>query len=191
LVHGKLFLFAAFFFKAEQKPFPGRIILFDLQVHDGADPGESVGKDPEQSAIAEARVRGRLDYVQKLLNLAFDKCRRFAFGPRKSLGLHFLGRIHGEHSFFGEPGKQHPDSGHVLFDRRRRGPALKDFDVCGHRDRLDVFEVLIPGAIRPGQKLLDCPVVGGSCVGVADRDRKELEEFFAGLWGGARDECGR
>jgi hypothetical protein len=25
----------------------------DLQIHDGADPGESVGKDPEQSAIAE------------------------------------------------------------------------------------------------------------------------------------------
>ena len=25
----------------------------DLQIHDGADPGESVGKDPEQSAMAE------------------------------------------------------------------------------------------------------------------------------------------
>jgi hypothetical protein len=35
--------------KAKQKPFSGRIIVFDLQVHDGADPGESIGKDPEQS----------------------------------------------------------------------------------------------------------------------------------------------
>jgi hypothetical protein len=45
-------LFAAFLFKAEQKPFARRIIVFDfeVQVHDGADPGESVGKDPEQSA---------------------------------------------------------------------------------------------------------------------------------------------
>ena len=85
------------------KPFSGRIIVFDLQVHDGADPGESVGKDPEQSAIAEAGMRGCLDRAQKLLNLAFDECRRFAFGPRKSLGLDFTGRIHGEHSFFGEP----------------------------------------------------------------------------------------
>ena len=72
----------------------------------------------------------------------------------------------------------------------RRRPALKDFDVCGDRDRFDVFEVLIPGALRPGQKLLDCPVVGGSCVGVADRNRKKFEELFAGRWAGTRDECG-
>ena len=145
MVHGKLFLLAAFLFKAEQKPFSGRIIVFDLQIHDGADPGESVSKDPKQSAIAEAGMRGCLDHVQKLLNFTFDKCRRFAFGPRKSLGLDFPGRIHGQHSFFGEPGKQHPDGGHVLFDGGRRGPALKHFDICGDRDRFDVFEVLIPG----------------------------------------------
>ena len=177
---GSSFLFAALLFKAEQKPFPGRIIVFDLQVHDGADPGESVGKDPEQSAIAEAGVRGRLDRAQKLLNFTFDKCRRFAFGPRKSLGLDFPGRIHGEHSFFGEPGKQHPDGRHVLFDRGRRGLALQRFDIRRDRDRLDVFEVLIPGALDPGQELLDRPVISGSCVSVADRDRKKLEELFSG-----------
>jgi hypothetical protein len=103
VVHGKLFLLSAFLFESEKKPFSGRIIILDLQIHDGADPGESVSKDPEQSAIAEARVRGCLDHVQKLLNLTFNKCRRFAFGPRKSLGLDFPGRIHGEHSFFGQP----------------------------------------------------------------------------------------
>ena len=58
MVDGQLFLFAALFLEAEQKPFSGRIIIFDLQVHDGADPGESVGKDPEQSAIAQTGVRG-------------------------------------------------------------------------------------------------------------------------------------
>jgi hypothetical protein len=45
-----------------------RIVVFDFEVHDGADPGESVGKDPEQSAIAQASVRGCLDRVQKRLN---------------------------------------------------------------------------------------------------------------------------
>ena len=68
----------------------------------------------------------------------------------------------------------------MLFDRGRRGLALKGFDICGDRDRLNVFEVLIPGALSPGQELLDCPVVGGSCVSVADRDRKKFEELFAG-----------
>ena len=31
--------------------------------------------------------------------------------------------------------------------------------ISGDRDRFDVFEVLIPGALRPGQELLDCPKV--------------------------------
>ena len=43
--------------------------------------------------------------------------------------------------------------------------------------------------VSPGQELLDRPVISGSCVNVADRDGKELEEFFAGRWAGARDEC--
>jgi hypothetical protein len=30
----------------------------------------------------------------------------------------------------------------------------------------------------------------GSCVIVADRDREEFEELFAGRWAGARYECG-
>jgi hypothetical protein len=76
----------------------------------------------------------------------------------------------------------------VLFDRGRRGPALKDFDVRGHRDRFNVFKVLIPSALSPGQELLDCPVVGGSCVCVADRDREKFEELFAGRWAGTRDD---
>jgi hypothetical protein len=41
--------------------------------HDGADPGESVGQDSEQSAIAEPGVRGYFDRAQKHLNLAFDE----------------------------------------------------------------------------------------------------------------------
>jgi hypothetical protein len=68
VVHGELFLFAALFLETEQKPFPGRIIVFELEVHDGVDPGESVGKDSEQSAIAEPGVSGYFDLVQKLLN---------------------------------------------------------------------------------------------------------------------------
>jgi hypothetical protein len=68
--------------------------------------------------------------------------------------------------------------------------ALKRFDIRRDRDGLDVFEVLITSAIRPRQELLDRPVVGSSGVRVADRDRKKLEELFAGGWPGAGDECG-
>jgi hypothetical protein len=47
---------------------------------------------------------------------------------------------------------------------------------------------LVTGALRPGQELLDRPIIGGSCVRVADRDRKKLEELFAGRWPGALDD---
>jgi hypothetical protein len=57
----------------------------------------------------------------------------------------------------------------VLLDRGRRSLALKDFNICRDRDRLNVFKVLIPGALRPGQEMFDCPVVGGSCVIIALR----------------------
>ena len=55
---------------------------------------------------------------------------------------------------------------------------MKDFDVCGNRDRFNVFEVLITGALGPGQELLNRPVIGGAGVSVPDRDRKKFEEFF-------------
>ena len=58
--------------------------------------------------------------------------------------------------------------------------ALKRLDVGGDRNRLNVFEVLIPGTLDPGQKLFDGPVIGGSCVSVADRDGKKFEELFPG-----------
>jgi hypothetical protein len=35
-------------------------------------------------------------------------------------------------------------------------------------------------ALSLGLKLLDCPVVGGACVSVADRDREKSEKLFAG-----------
>ena len=78
MMDGEFLFFAAFFLEPKQEPFPARIIVFDLQVHYGADPGESVGKSPKQSAIAQPGVRGWLDRVQKPLDLAFNKCQRFA-----------------------------------------------------------------------------------------------------------------
>src|SRR5271166_6366839 len=62
---GSSFSLPPFSLKAEQKPFPGRIIVFHLQGHDGTDPRERVGKDPEQSAIAETGMGGSFDRVKK------------------------------------------------------------------------------------------------------------------------------
>ena len=59
----------------------------------------------------------------------------------------------------------------MLFDGGRRGLALQRFDIRSDRDRFNVFKVLIPSALDPGQKLLDRPVIGRSCVSVPDRNR--------------------
>jgi hypothetical protein len=66
----------------------------------------------------------------------------------------------------------------VLFDCGRRGLALEDFDIRRDRDRFNVFEVLITGALGPGQELLDRPVISCPRVCVADWDGKKFKELF-------------
>jgi hypothetical protein len=68
----------------------------------------------------------------------------------------------------------------VLFDRRRRSLAWQCLDVRGYRDGLNVFELLVAGTFTPEKKLLDRPVIGSPRIGVADGNRKKLEELFAG-----------
>jgi hypothetical protein len=80
--------------------------------------------------------------------------------------------VHREHSFFGKPGKQHADGGHMLFDRGRRRPVAECFDVGRDRDP-------IPGALGRGQELLYRPVISVLRVRVADRDRKKPGELLA------------
>src|SRR5208337_4387290 len=73
--------------------------------------------DPITGQWGWKEVANRQTGYDWTFSFTFDKCRGFAFGARKSLGLDFPGRTHGQHSFFGEPREQHPDGGHVLFDR--------------------------------------------------------------------------
>ena len=48
----------------------------------------------------------------------------------------------------------------MLFDCGRRDPALKDFDIRRNCDWLNVFDILITGALIPCQELLDRHVIG-------------------------------
>jgi hypothetical protein len=57
-------------------------------------------------------MREDIDRVEQRLHLAVDERRGFAFGSREFFGLDLAGRIHREHAFLGEPGKQHSDGGH-------------------------------------------------------------------------------
>ena len=70
VMNGEFLFFAAFFFKPEQKPFAGQIVVFDLQSHDGADPGKGIGQGTKESAIAEASVREDIDRVKQRLEVS-------------------------------------------------------------------------------------------------------------------------
>ncbi len=60
----------------------------------------------------------RFDRIEYFLNFLYAERRRLAFGPRKLWCLDLAGRIDGQNAFFSQPGKQHPDRGHVLLDGR-------------------------------------------------------------------------
>ena len=73
MVDGELLSLPPFSINRSKNLFSGRIIVFDLQVHERADPGESVSKRGKQGAIAEAIVRECLDPVKKLLDFTFNE----------------------------------------------------------------------------------------------------------------------
>ena len=57
---------------------------------------------------------------------------RFSFGARKLLGFDLPSGIHGQNAFLGQPGKEHPDCGHMLLLSCRRARVL--FNVCRYRN---------------------------------------------------------
>jgi hypothetical protein len=52
-----------------------------------------------------------------------------------------------------------------------RMAAMCCLTLGGHRNGLNVFEGLVPGALGPSQELLDRPIISGPGVRVADWDR--------------------
>ena len=111
-------------------------------------------------------MRGCLDGVQKPLNFTIDESRGFAFPARKLLGFDLPGRIHGQNAFLGQPGKEHPDRGHMLLNSCRRARVL--FDVCRYRDRLNILQATKASTLAPTQELADGMIISDPRVLVAE-----------------------
>ena len=69
-------------------------------------------------------------------------------------------------TFLRQPGKEHSDRGHMLFNGCRRARML--FDVCCHCDRFNILQVPEAGALAPIQELADGMIVSDPRVFVAD-----------------------
>ena len=82
-------------------------------------------------------------------------------------------RVHGQNAFLGQPGKEHPDRGHMLLNSCRRARML--FDVRRHRDRLNILQAAKARALAPIQKLTDRMIVSDPGVLVADGNGKKFE----------------
>jgi hypothetical protein len=85
-----------------------------------------VREHPDQSAIAETNFMGAVNLLQNLLHLIGFERPRFAFGPGEPRRFNFASRVHGQDAIFRQPGKQHANGGHVLFNGRRRAWVLLD-----------------------------------------------------------------
>ena len=97
----------------------------------------------------------------------------FAFSARKLLRLDLSGRVHGQNAFLGQPGKEHPDRGHMLLNSCRRAPVL--FDIGRHRGRLNILQAAKARALAPIQKLADGMIVSDPRILVADGNGKKFE----------------
>jgi hypothetical protein len=59
-----------------------------------------------------------IDGSEDFLNFLSAERGRLAFGPREFGRLNFPGRVDRQDAFLGQPGKHHPDGGHVLGCRK-------------------------------------------------------------------------
>jgi hypothetical protein len=66
----------------------------------------------------------------------------------------------------------------MLLNSCRRARVL--FDVCRHRDRLNILQVAEAGALAPIQKLADGMIVSDSRIYVADGNGKKKETNLSG-----------
>jgi hypothetical protein len=101
--------------------------------------------------------------------------RGFAFGARKLLRFDLPGRIDDQNAFLGQPGKEHPDRGHMLLNSCRRARVL--FDLCRHRDRLNILKAAEAGALAPIQELANGMIVSDPRVLVPDGNRKKIRSI--------------
>ena len=62
----------------------------------------------------------RIDRIKHLLDFFGTERWRLAFGPREFGRFDLAGGIYSKNPFLGQPGKHHPDRGHVLLDGRSR-----------------------------------------------------------------------
>jgi hypothetical protein len=61
--------------------------------------------------------------------------------------------VHGQNTFLGQLGEEHPDRGHMLLDSCRRVRVL--FDAGSNRNRLKILQAAKAGALTPIQELAD------------------------------------
>ena len=74
----------------------------------------------------------------------------------------------------------------MLLNSCRRARVL--FDVCRHRDRLNILQAAKAGALAPIQKLADGMIISGPCVFVADGNGKKFKVSLGRLRANIGDE---
>jgi hypothetical protein len=133
MMTGDVVLLAAFFVLADPSATPLDKIVANPHLNDGADPGQAVDHDADESAVAQPkqiRLIGRLwiigrffgngDTLEQRMGLFCRQHRRFAFLERVSWTANRMGRISFDNMSGHQPVEQHAERGQVLFYGGRR-----------------------------------------------------------------------
>jgi len=177
---------AAFFVEAHPPALALRVIIRDRHADDGADPGEGVGHDADQRAIAQPDDGRGVDASQQPPRLILGQHRRLAALDHMLRPAHRMRRIDGEHLAGHQPVEQVANGGEVLFDRRLGGGRQQRLYISGDVERLDLDQADAV-AFEPGEERADRPIIGHARIPVADRRCEEFKKAARGLLAGLGD----
>jgi hypothetical protein len=162
--------------------------ILDLHGEGGADAGERINHQPDESAITQPRRRRRVDRIKQAPRLGRLEHRRLAAAHHMTRPTHRGRRIEGHDLAGDQPVEQMADRGQVLLHARRRHLAHPQLDPRRHMQRLNFREGIDARFLAPRQKICRGSRVRAPRVRIADLGCEELEKPRARALARMRDQ---
>ena len=171
---------AALFLQAQPAAPSLNVIVFDAELDDRADAGESVGHGRKQRAIAQRHQRVGREAGEQVVHLLGGENRRFAFLDHVFWSAHGMGRIVRDDLPDDQPVEEHAHGRQMLFDGRP-GTALgfERLEPGGDMQRLDAAQLFQTMGGTPSRKAAHGAIVGAAGMVVGDLGDEEFEGALA------------
>src|SRR5438552_6505734 len=180
MVAGHRMLLATLLAQPYPKPTVLNVHIVDRHTERGADAGERVNHEANQSAVPQASDRRYIDAVEERARFRRLERRRFPGSHNMSWPTHRMRGVDRYHLAVDKPIEQVAQRGQPLLDGRRGQFARSRLNPSCNMDRLDAGDRRDASVAAPGQEFRRGAVVGSPRVRVADVGREEFEEAHRG-----------